>query len=69
MNYDPNTGQPIYNGQQPVQPQQSNSTNGFAIAGLIVSIFFSAIIGLITLGIFILLTIIVLIYFNSKFRC
>lgn len=47
MNYDPNTGQPIYNGQQPVQPQQSNSTNGFAIAGLIVSIFFSAIIGLI----------------------
>ena len=46
MNYDPNTGQPIYNNQQPTQVQQS-STNGFAIAGLIVSIFVSAIVGLI----------------------
>jgi hypothetical protein len=45
MNYDPNTGQPIYNNQQPTQ--QQNSTNGFAIAGLIVSIFVSAIVGLI----------------------
>ena len=48
MNYDPNTGQPIYNGnQQPVQPQQQGGTNGFAIAGLIVSIFVSALVGLI----------------------
>ena len=47
MNYDPNTGQPIYNNQQPIQPQQQSSTNGFAIAGLIVSIFVSAIVGLI----------------------
>ena len=46
MNYDPNTGQPINNNsQQPVQ--QSGSTNGFAIAGLIVTIFVSALIGLI----------------------
>ena len=35
MNYDPNTGQPIYNGnQQPVQPQQQGGTNGFAIAAI-----------------------------------
>lgn len=45
MNYDPNTGQPINNNQQPVQ--QGNSTNGFAIAGLIVAILVSALIGLI----------------------
>ncbi len=47
MNYDPNTGQPI-NNQQPYQPvQQQSQTNGFAIAGLIVSILVSAVIGLI----------------------
>ena len=50
MNFDPNTGQPIYNGyQQPVQSQtpQNKQTNGFAIAGLVVSIALSAIIGII----------------------
>ena len=47
MNYDPNTGQPI-NNQQPYQPvQQQSQTNGFAIAGLIVAILVSAVIGLI----------------------
>ena len=46
MNYDPNTGQPINNNVQTQTPPQTGS-NGFAIAGLIVSIFVSALIGLI----------------------
>ena len=45
MNFDPNTGQPIYNGYQ--QPVQQKKTNGFAIAGLLCSIFVGSITGII----------------------
>ena len=43
MNYDPNTGQPIMNSYQ--QPIKQTKTNGFAIAGLICSIFVGSILG------------------------
>ena len=46
MNYDPNTGQPINNNYQQ-QPVQKEDSNGIAIAGFFVSMFFSAIIGII----------------------
>ncbi len=45
MNFDPNTGQPIYNGYQ--QPVQQKKTNGFAIAGLLCSIIVGSITGII----------------------
>ena len=45
MNYDPNTGQPIMNSNQ--QPIKQAKTNGFAIAGLICSIFVGSILGFI----------------------
>lgn len=44
MNFDPNTGEPIYN--QYVQPKRPK-TNGFAIAGLVCSLLLSGLLGLI----------------------
>ena len=43
MNYDPNTGEPL---NRPA-PVQNNSTNGFAIAGLVCSIVVGSITGII----------------------
>lgn len=45
MNYDPNTGKPINNGYQ--QINNTNSTNGWAIAGFICSLIMGSILGLI----------------------
>ena len=47
MNFDPNTGQPINNNVQPTPQAAPSKTNGMAIAGFIVSLLVSGLIGLI----------------------